>query len=347
MRIESNEIDESQAPEEKKIIELARERFKLAEEAESDNRKLAEDDLRFSSGDQWDDKVKRERDLDGRPCLVINRMPQFIRQITNDQRKNRPAIRVSPVDDNADVDTAKILQGLIRHIEYNSSADLAYDTAFDGAVRKGIGYFRVITDYSDPRSFQQEILIKRIRNSFSVYVDPHAKEPDGSDLEWGFVFEEVSKESFKGLYPDAKMSMMEDWKSIGDDAPGWATKDTCRIAEYFFKEWKTIKLFQLSDGSVFAEDEMPSELPLGLSIVNERETRDYDIRWLKINGCEVLEETTWPGRYIPIIPVIGEELDIDGKVILEGVIRHAKDSQKMLNYWTSTCLLYTSDAADE
>jgi len=136
----------------KKILEIALKRFKLAEEAENDSRIEELEDIRFKSGDHWPAEIRADRERDGRPCLTINKIPQFVKQVTNDQRQNRPAIRVSPVDDKADVETAKIFQGLIRHTEYNSNADVAYDTAFEGAVSSGIGYMRVITDYISPDS---------------------------------------------------------------------------------------------------------------------------------------------------------------------------------------------------
>lgn len=322
-----------------KLLETARERFRLAEEAERRIREVALDDLKFRAGEQWPQQMKMERELDHRPCLVINRIPQFIRQITNDQRQNRPSIKVYPVDDKGDVETAKIYQGLIRHIEYNSGADAAYDTAFEGAAIKGFGYFRIITDYVDPTSFEQEILIKRIRNHFTVYIDPNSKEPDGSDMNWAFIFEDVPKDDYKAEYGESELAGMDDWSSIGDAHKGWVTKSTCRIAEYFYKEFQEIDICQIESGASIAKSELeqlyPEGIPDGL-IIQERRAKVPVIKWCKINGLEILEETEWPGRWIPIIPVYGDELDIDGEVIREGVIRHAKDSQRMYNYWKST-----------
>lgn len=323
------------------ILKVARERFQLAVEAESEIRKDALDDLKFSAGEQWPDEIKNGRNQDGRPCLTINRLPQFIRQITNDQKQNRPAIRVSPVDDQATLETAKIFQGMIRHIEYASDADVAYDTAFDSAVRVGFGYFRIVTDYVDPHSFDQEIRIKRIRNRFSVYLDPSYQQPDGSDANWGFVFEDLSKDEYKKQFPDSEMASMEDWTSIGHAKDGWASKDTVRVAEYFYVEHKEVTIAMIVapggikrtvDKSLLDVENMPE----GFEIHDERKTFVPEIKWCKINAVEVLEKTDWPGRWIPIIPVIGEEIDLDGRKIYEGIVRHAKDPQRMYNYWASS-----------
>lgn len=333
---ESKDGNDDDSADDEEILRLARERFTLSSIAENEIRKEALDDLEFRAGRQWPDDVKMARVIDNRPCLVINRIPQFIRQITNDQRQNRPAIKVSPIDDMGDVETAEILQGMIRHIEYNSNAEIAYDTAFEGAVTKSFGFFRVITDYVDPMSFDQEILIKRIRNAFSVYMDCNSKEPDGSDANWAFIFEDTSKEEFKAQYKDSELANSNEWRSIGDQTPGWIQETTVRVAEYFYKEYKTITLALLSNGYTVDKAKLTPEILAEAKIVRERQAQIPVIKWCKINGHEILEKTEWLGQWIPIIPVIGDELDINGKRVLEGIVRHAKDSQRMYNYWAST-----------
>jgi chaperonin cofactor prefoldin len=324
------------------IIKTALERFKLVEEGESQIRKLALEDLKFRAGEQWPSEIKTQRQLDGRPCLVINRLPQFIRQVTNDQRQNRPSIKVYPVDDNANIETSKILQGMIRHIEYNSNADIAYDTAFESAATTGRGFFRIITDYADPMSFDQEILIKRVRNPLTIFLDPHAIEPDGSDANWCLIADKISKKEFKKLYPKAKLSAENDWSVLGASSDGWLDKDICRIAEYFTKEFKSKKILLLSNGDTIDASGVNEETNLGvdnsgqpITVKQERSTLVPVIHWYKITAHEVLEETIWPGQWIPIVPVYGDELDIDGERRFEGIVTHAKDPQRMYNYWSS------------
>lgn len=316
-----------------KLIETAKKRFQLAAEAESEIRKAYLDDLRFRAGDQWPEGIKRQREMDGRPCLAINQMPSFCKRVTNEQRQNRPAIKVDPVGGGADQETAEIEQGMIRHIEYDSDAESAYDTAFECAVIGGFGYFRLVTEYDDPNSFEQVIKIKRVRNPLQIYLDPFAKEPDRSDANWGFAFETMSKEQFKEDYPKAEASLMEDWTSDGD--AGWFTEDACRIAEYYYRESVTKTIVQLVDGVVMDKVVFDSKGFDESLIAKKRDTQVYAIKWCKMNGLEVLEETVIPGKWIPIIPVLGDELDVDGKVTLEGVVRHAKDPQRQYNFMAS------------
>lgn len=338
MKLTENEKEKDDS--DKDVVATALDRFKIAEDAEAEIRRVGLDDLEFRAGRQWPEKIKNERTTEDRPCLVINKIPGQVRQVTNDQRQNRPSIKVHPVDDLADIDTAKIYQGLIKHIEYNSGAEAAFDTAFEGAAIKGFGYWRVNTRYVHPMSFDQEITIDRIRNHFSVYLDPSHKEPDGSDANWGFIFSDVAIDDFKAEYPDSEISYDTFWDTFGDTRRDWVSKETVRVAEYFYKEYEVKTIALLKNGKVIEKDRLkelyPDELPEGFEIVQERESKFPVIKWCKINGLETLEKTTWLGRWIPIVPCYGDELDIDGEVIREGVVRHAKDSQRMYNYWKST-----------
>lgn len=313
------------------LLALARDRFKQAADATAELRELALDDLRFVSGEQWPDGIRRQRDQDGRPCLTINRLPAFIKQVVNDQRQNRPSIKISPVDDQGDPDTAEIIAGLCRHIEANSAADVAYDTAFESAVRCGVGYFRILTEYTSPESFEQEIVIRRIRNAFAVYMDPTAQQPDYSDAKWAFVVEDLTREVYKAAYPDSELASLAAFEGVGNRAPGWITPAGVRVAEYFWLEERPVRLALLETGEV-----MPAaSVPPGALVVRERDAMQPQVRWAKINGIEVLERRDWPGRYIPIVPVLGDEAEVDGKIVLSSLIRPAKDSQRMYNYWAS------------
>lgn len=323
-----------------KVIKLALQRFNQARDAESKIRKDALDDLKFRAGEQWPDNIVTGRTLEQRPCLTINRIPQFVRQITNDARMNRPAIRVNPVDDTTE-DEADIFEGLIRHIEVSSNADVAYDTAIDYQATGGFGYFRVITDYCDENSFEQEIKIKAVKDPFMIYFDPFSREPDGSDANYCFIVEDMQKEEFKKQYPKAKSSS-EALTSIGDSGAEWITDETIRVAEYFSVEEEEARIHLLEDGSTVDADKYDEQAQSDMafinpmpSIIKTRSTTRRKVMWRKITSAEVLEEREWAGKYIPVIPVLGEELIVDGERKLIGVVRYSKDSQRMYNYWST------------
>ena len=206
----------------KDMLATMRSRFTMAVSAYSESREDELDDLRFEAGSpdnqwQWPADVLATRGsvqgqtINARPCLTINKLPQHVHQVTNEQRQNRPSVKVIPVDDNADVEVAEIFEGVIRHIEYISDADVAYDTACENQVTYGEGYIRVLTKYCDDNSFDQDLYIGRIRNSFSVYMDPTIQDPCGSDAEWCFVTEDMTKAEYERQFPDAApiSSMMQ------------------------------------------------------------------------------------------------------------------------------------------
>lgn len=316
------------------FLKEAKDRFKLASEAETEQRSEALEDLKFRVGDQWPFEVKSRREQDGRPCLTINRIPQFLRSVTNEQRQNRPAIQINPVGDDADVKTAEVLEGLIRSIEQNDG-DIAYDTAFDfAAATGGPGWVRILTQYTDSTSFDQEILIERIVNPMMVYADPSSKDPAGRDLNWVFIVEDLSEEEYKQQYPDSELAGLPDFSSVGDRTAGWITKKSIRVAEYYYREPTQRTLCQLDDNTIGFEDVLDEEQKA--RVVGKRKVQDYAVKWCKINSLEKLaERDDYKGKYIPMVPVYGDEVIVDGKRKLSGVIRFAKDAQRAYNYWTS------------
>ena len=232
------------------IIKEAREAFELCEDAESENREQALDDLKFARlGEQWPEGVKKDREEEHRPCLTINRMPAFIRQVVNDARRNKPSIRVHPVDSNADIETAKVLDGLIRNIEAASNADAAYDTAIDFAVSCGIGYFRMDVDFAEDDSFDLDLRINRISNPFSVYRDPRSTAVDSSDWNLAFVTELLPKDDFEKQYPDVDTGDWEaDSKDTEDDT--WINSDSVRVAEYWTRDEVEKEILLMTNGEV-------------------------------------------------------------------------------------------------
>jgi hypothetical protein len=321
--------------EEARILERARKRFDKAAAAESDNRKAAVDDLKFYKGDQWPADIQAQRNLDNRPCPTVNKLPTFVLQATNDVRQNRPSINVSPVGDRSDPEVAKMYSGMIREIERKSVADIAYDTGFASAARGGIGYWRVITEFEKPSSFNQVATIKRIRNPFTVYLDPAHQEPDGSDAKWAFISDELPRSEFDDDYPDAQ-PMPWSQTGVGDSMKDWIKKDTVRIAEYFEMVTEKRTLVRLSNGATGWHDDMDKAVLDKFEIVEEREAECNKIKWFKLTAVEVIDERDWPGQWIPVVKVIGDETDLEGKVTYNGIVRHAKDSQRMYNYWNAS-----------
>ena len=315
------------------LISLALERFNRCVESESATRRDALDDLRFSVGEQWPNEIKTQRDLDGRPCLTMNRLPQFIRQITNEQRQQRPAIQVNPAGNAATVDIAEVLSGMIRHIEVRSDAEIAYDTGFECATRTGFGYWRVLTEYVDGDTFDQELKIARIKNQFMVYFDPDSCEPDYSDAQFAFIFQDLGEEEYRGQYPKSHLASLEGAASVGDSARLWHGEDQIRVAEYFYVVKEKHTIAQLKDGSIVSDKHV---VLATLDVVKTREVVEPTVKWAKINAVEALEKRDWPGKWIPIIPVLGDDQDVDGQRYLAGIVRDAKDPQRMYNYWISS-----------
>ena len=307
------------------LLRLMRKRFSAGVEADRHNRRSAKEDMEFAyvPGSQWDSVRKAEHQAEGRPTLEINRMPTFLAQVIGDQRQAKPSIKIHPVDAKGDPEVAIVLEGLVRNIEAVSNADIAYDTAFEHTTGGGFGYWRIITDYCDDNSFDQEIQIKAITNSFSVVWDPVAVEWDMSDAGWVIVHSLIQKTEYERLYPNKLPANFEESDTTHQE---WVLEDAVRIAEYFYKKPKKNTIYLLESGEVV------DEVPEGETAKDSRAIDGYEIYRVKVDGYNILEEEQlWPSKYWPIVPVIGKSIYIDGKRYVWGLIHYSKDSQRAYN----------------
>jgi hypothetical protein len=288
------------------FLEEALKRFNCAEEAESEIRAKCLDDLKFSTGDQWDATVRTRRERKNKPCLTMDQMQQSTRIVCNQYRQQKPAIEVNPVGDESDIKTAEILQGTIRHIEVNSDADVAYENAHEFVVRIGFGSWRIVSDYADDETEEQEIYIRKIRNPFTVYWQPGVEQ---EDAKWCFIVQDVPIDTYKEDYQDSELAKMslELMRSIGDSSPQWLTKEVVRVAEYFTVTETKAK---------------------------GKRTKKK-VKWYKFNAIEILDEQDLPGTSIPVFTAYGDDIDVDGKRYLAGLIRNGKDPQRFRNFMVS------------
>jgi hypothetical protein len=382
----------SRAPEaQAALLQEVRRCFRSAEQYEQRNRRQQEQWLKFRSGEQWDPADKALRQADGRPCLTINTLAQSEHQITNEMRQNMPALTVLPVGNGADVDTAKLLKGLVRHCNTRSHAEGVRELAYTSAVRIGVGYYRMVLEYDDWQSFDQEPRIAAIRNQFACYLDPAATSQVGRDARWGFVFEHHDKTAFQQEW-GIDAGTLNAWGGVSDS---WVFKDHVRVAEYFWQDAQRYTLARLRDGqTLLLEPYLLSDLPtlqaggysgqafqafvshlltprpryapllpwlrqqagttprwldgfpgdfvqayavkvleLVANITAVRPTTATTVRWIKTNGHVILEESIWPGQHLPLLRVVGEEMDLDNQVERSGIIKNAMDPMRLENYF--------------
>src|SRR5882672_10466027 len=308
------------------ILLEARDRLNLSIDAESGNRTEALTDLQFVNGEQWQADISRGREADGRPCLTINLTDAMVRRVTNALRENRPRIRTHPVGSGADVQTAKVVDGLIRHIEAASSADLAYDTAVESAVRGGWGYWQVRSKYVADDSFDQDLTIERVRNPFTIYMDPASEMPDGSDMNWCLVSKMIPRTEYRQQYGELDPG---GWQFIGagDNIQNWSNKEQIRIAEYWRIVRKPGRLYLLATGQTV--DQKP---PPEIQVVKERSMYRRVVEWYLLSATKILDRRDWPGKWIPVVPCYGREVDVNGRLHRKGMVRDLRDPARMFNY---------------
>lgn len=314
------------------LLKRIREFTDAAISNENENRTAAVSDLEFLNSDQWDAQDRAQRQAQGKPCLTFNRLTTFLRQVTNDQRQNQVGIKVHPVGGGADVKTAEIYQGMIRHIENNSNAETAYDTAVNSAAAVGFGFFALTTEYESPTSFDQVIKFRRIRDALKVYFDPASVEADGSDAKQCVIVTDIPRAEFDRMYPHAVDKNQAASTALGSLAvSGWVDTNMVRVVEYYYFHYEKKTLYLLTDGTTTTIQPAVEGM-----VRTTRQTQIPQLKWVKASLGAILEKTDIMCQWIPVFPVWGIEIDIKGKVSRKGIIRDAKDPAKMYNYWM-TC----------
>lgn len=335
------------------VVNEAHKRFMQCEDWEAQARTNFDFDYKFANGDahnnyQWDEDLYNNREFEDRPCLTINKTKVHNLMVINDAKQNKPGVRIRPVGDEATYEAAQIYQELIYHIEYISNAENVYDNATSFQVEGGIGYWRITTDYVNTKSFDQEIYIRRIKDPRSVYLDPFINEVDGSDARFGIIFDDMAKDLFDAAYPKVKDEV---GASNFGTVNGWIGKDMVRVAEYFRKEEKEDKLVtfvtdthgqiikhlsELEGTELLIYKEIKKDKNLWqLYKFKERKVITDTIQWYKIAGDKVIDDKIWPGKYIPIVRLLGSETVIDGIMDRKGHTRALINAQQIYNYQTS------------
>jgi hypothetical protein len=315
------------------LLASARQRFKEALEATQEDRDQQDAAARFRSGEQWTTAAKAARNTPGqsRPCFTIPLQSVYVRQVVNAWRQSPQAMRVRPKAGPASVETAQVIEGMVRDIEQQSQAQIAYVTALDQAVGQGEGYFRLHYDYADPDSFRQVIRILAIPNRQCVVLDAAARHPCGLDAEFGFILENLSWSRFCYTY-NVDPGELELWHVQENTAP-WLTATTVQVAEYFYRVWEPDTLQRLQDGRIVRKSAIGDFF--AEFVVDERETQIPCVYWAKMTGMHVLEKTKWLGQYIPLIRVPGDVSMIEGKVRHTGMVQPSMDAQSSYNYFVS------------
>lgn len=347
---EVHPVEESGVSEEEgaAIVAEARENLVACISVEGDFRDKAVEDLEFRVGNQWPGDVRAAREASKQPCLQFNLIPKFVRQVTGDARQNVPGVNVVPENSQASKEVADILKGVIRYIEHSSVASYVYSKGLDQSASCGRGWWRVDVDYDDDETFDQNIKILPIVNSLAVYVDPCAIGPTYQNAQWYIVRQWQNLKAFERENPGKQGQ-----PTALDGAPGnhadWFGKDAVCIAEYWRRESVNETLLEIQvfpapavEGAqapkpfttVIKKSVMLEKFPnVNIVIKRKRTMKRSKVVCYTITGSEVLHKREWPGQYIPIIPVLGEEIHIDGKDYLSGIIRDMKDPQRAYNYW--------------
>jgi hypothetical protein len=332
------------------IVEEARKRFDRCAEWESSYRKKFIDDIKFEYGDsengyQWPVEKFNDRTRQSRPCLTMNMVNQHNKMISNQARKNKSSVKFLALGNGATKESADVYRDIMRHIEHQSQAQTAYTIARGFQIGPGRGWIRLVTDYVEG-SMDQEIYIEAVNDPLSVYMDPDCKKRDGRDSKFAHVFDDMPLDDFYAAYPKYEGAIADAPLGIGSMDSDWTNKDHVRVCEYFRKVPRRGKLISfVHQGQRHTIDHdvlkrLVRDPGQRRGIIDNPETKvrdtlEWSVEWYLIVGQQIIDHTEWMGKYIPLIPVLGDMTVINGQLDIKGHTRWMKDAQRMYNYNTS------------
>lgn len=325
------------------VVMEAKRRFRWCSEWEAQFRPRFIEDIKFENGDsdngyQWPNSVRKNRDVDQRPCLTMNLIRQHNLNISNEARKNKSSVRVVGTGNGATELSGRAFTDVCRHIEMISKAQDAYTVARGWQIGGGIGWWRIVTRYAREDTFDQEAYIVPVNDPLSVYMDPDIQQKDGSDANFAFVFDKVPREEFKQAYPEFYDLAGNSPLGLGMGDADWISKDYIMICEYFRKVKipdKVVSFMLQGVRKTILLSKIPKnaqQAVLDDPLTKTRPTEREEIEWYLIAGSQVVDHTVWVGKYIPLVRIIGEEIVIDGVMDRRGHTRSMKDAQRMFNY---------------
>jgi hypothetical protein len=329
----------------------------------NDIRKEGQKDMRSAAGDPWEPRDRQVREDAGRPCLSLDELSQYTNQVVNEVRANKRAVKFAPVGNGANDDTAAFYADKMREIEYRSSAQISYTTAFENAVQRSYGFCRVAARYEHPKALYQDLWIDPVHNPDLVTPDPYALMPNLSDMKRCWVREPWTLDDFNRRFPDYKLSGKAHTDLMRTD-PTWITDRMVMVSEYWKIETTRRKLLIIQPstpiqprqpGAVLGlqqpqQGQAPPPDPIAVwaddknrppgKVIDERMVDDPKVSMCLTNGVEKLDETPWPGRYIPIIGCLGKVLFLDegmgSRRKILSLIRLARDPYMLYCYYR-TC----------
>ena len=339
------------------VVLEAQERWEVCNSFFSDARRNWLEDYKFANADpynldQWPNSIRRARDYDNKPVLTTNKVRQHNLEIVNKAKKNKGSIKIRPTGNGATFESAQIWEAWMRQVQYQSKGPEHYNNALNFMVQAGVGFLRVYTEWQKGAMYQNA-KITSLPDPLTVFIDSDARGVCKEDMNYAMIFEDQDREEFIKYHKDwAKYATDQALVEGGD----WVSSDRVRKCEYFRRVPEKFKLFSIQkEGQpeqIFSEqsidktvgkpiiDDLEEQAKDPTSGVRMREEETLKVEWFYIVGNHIVERTIWPGETIPLVPMIAEEVIIDGVYDWKSHTRAMIDPQRMYNFWSSTAVEY-------
>ena len=314
-----------------------------------DTRLKAADDMVFAWITQWDDTYLSQSDIGYRGEFNILR--KAMRQILTDLILNPVQVDFDPVDATDD-SGADLMDGMYRADMRNNTSLEAKKNANQEATVCGVGAWEIRAEWKVNNPDDDRQGIKRwplYEANNNVMWDPNAKLIDKSDAKYVSCLVSYSEDGYKDLREELTGESEENGDSsfkfpeMSYTFPWISETNKIYVTRFFHRELKKVKHFIFVDGfgtvKSVAEHEMDDKEDFladnGYDLTDERTINRYVVTRYIASGGEILEAVVIAGEHIPIVPQYGERQFVEGEEHYEGIVRLAKDPQRLRNFQLS------------
>ncbi len=307
-----------------------------AQDADQDNREAALEAQWFieKQDGQWEPEWWDANS--GKPRYTFDMTSPIVDQIAGEIEQADFDIKVRPAGGDSSKETAQILDGLIRNIENISNASAIYSHAGRNMVATGIDGWRVVQEYCDGMSYDQDLMIKPIYNfSERVWFDVGSQTRDRSDSKYCFVLQAIPSDEYKERFPKGSGQSV----SSGRTKTGYYQKAaTIVCGQIYYVKYEKTEIAMLSDGKIIeltddtkaVLDELADN---GITVSQSRPRKKPVVYSRLFDGSGWLtDEQRTVFSYIPVIPTYGNFKVIEDKTVYRGVVQKLMDPQRVMNY---------------
>ena len=316
-------------------------------EKNQQTREDAANDMVFCWITQWDDSLLGESQLEYRGEFNIIR--KGLRHVLSLLANRDVAVDFEPIEGSSQADqVAETMDGLYRTTIRKLESREAFRMGRQETVSCGFGAWELENTYSGVGNLQEVTRSPVHEANNTLFWDPNGELEDKSDADYCSIIKSFSREGIENYIHELTGEegyVPSNFKTPEESYvfPWILENERYYVGRFYCREKEPLRVHMFVDllGNPLeltdekAVERQPFLLEAGYQFHSTVEREKYCIKRYIVTGQEILEEVRVPGENIPVVPMYGERQFVEGEEHYEGIVRLAKDPQRLRNFQLS------------